>query len=1243
MSENTKNTPTKNLSEDITIGQAMSRDLMPQITDTKSFLQKLRSKGVNHKVETLDTADLKTSQSEFDRDKIKSMVGQKNEPSIVSRDGHILDGHHRAMADDLSKGKTKVIKVDMNILDLISTAKRSSLDEEVTHKEFGPMLDSFVSFASDYLGIDSLPKIRYKESGESFASFGGYNPGTQEIVIQTKGRHPMDVLRTLAHELVHHKQKENGEITLKNAEESGKTGSKIERHANAEAGDMMRHFRKGNEKLFDSGPLVEAFLAEAAVRPKDDVRFKTVILGGGAGSGKDYVLKKVLSGHGLKEVNSDHAFKYLLKKEGLPETVPQSPRRDKIRNKALSLTQVRQNALLAGKRGIVINTTASEPEKITQLKTELERQGHDVKMLFVHTSNEVSRARNEARGKAGGRAVPEEIRSVNWKNAQKAKKHYKKLFGDHYHEVDNSLDMNTASDEQKGAKEAEFTSLYKKIGGWAASKPDNPVGRAQLETELSKRRNRSKKTVKKPATTAAKPKRTIFNVVSPEVNAAAKSLGLAHRGNNYWGPRKKGPGNTPIITHRVNEKGALVKVSPKKTPLIPQPIKEDLRDWFNPKHPEGGWKRINSKGEAIGPCAREKGEPKPKCMSNEKRAKLTKKERAAAVKAKRKHDPNPERKGNPINVSNFGKGRLEEENKPTNPELWARAKSLAKKKFDVYPCVPMDSQAITKEGLKTYEELSIGEEILTYNITKDVLEWKPITHLHFYESAPLKKIYKSTGFSIRATKNHKWVVRTGESYDKVSLVETKDIHKRMRIITCATLENNDGTLLEESWSKKDNWVSKILSWPKTMREVFLASSIVYDGHDVGGSTKIKDRHTFGFSQKNNDHFWAALLAAYLNGYHVSFHEKTESISGASIIRNKKYHGTQNLIIEDDNIEDVWCPTTDNETWVMVQNGFITITGNSAYANGWASKWYKSKGGGWKSVNETFDDYMSNSANRLLGSDSLVKIYKKMTPDQYANDTMIKNTIETHPLVPEETQKKKKKGWKRKKLTQEAGVTASASDSVLVSPTGVGPPSGGGIGPEFGIGRSGMLGIAGTPYGTGMPANFSSFGTYGLVESVETWAKNPKTIAAYRTRYGARADQKLKEDKDKMSGKTLTQLREAWGDRYGAMGTVPATNTNKDEGIAEDSPAWQRKEGKRESGGLNQKGVKSYRRENPGSKLQTAVTTKPSKLKKGSKAAKRRLSFCRRMKGMKAKLTSAKTARDPDSRINKSLRAWNCEE
>lgn len=127
--------------------------------------------------------------------------------------------------------------------------------------------------------------------------------------------------------------------------------------------------------------------------------------------------------------------------------------------------------------------------------------------------------------------------------------------------------------------------------------------------------------------------------------------------------------------------------------------REDLRKWFSKTDPEGDWKRINSKGEVAGPCAREPGEPKPKCMSKEKRAELSKSERAAAVATKRKHDPVADRAGKggkPINVSNYGKGKLsednvdeaeqmDEKNSPTNPALWSRAKSMARSKFDVYP------------------------------------------------------------------------------------------------------------------------------------------------------------------------------------------------------------------------------------------------------------------------------------------------------------------------------------------------------------------------------------------------------------------------------------------------------------------------------------------------------------------------------------------------------------------------------
>jgi hypothetical protein len=96
--------------------------------------------------------------------------------------------------------------------------------------------------------------------------------------------------------------------------------------------------------------------------------------------------------------------------------------------------------------------------------------------------------------------------------------------------------------------------------------------------------------------------------------------------------------------------------------------------------------------------------------------------------------------------------------------------------------------------------------------------------------------------------------------------------------------------------------------------------------------------------------------------------------------------------------------------------------------------------------------------------------------------------------------------------------------------------------------------------------------------------------------------------------------------------------NVDDNELLESAAWRRSAGKSKKGGLNAKGVASYRRENPGSKLQMAVTTKPSKLKAGSKAAKRRKSFCARMGGVKGPM---KKPNGKPTRKALALRKWNC--
>jgi hypothetical protein len=101
---------------------------------------------------------------------------------------------------------------------------------------------------------------------------------------------------------------------------------------------------------------------------------------------------------------------------------------------------------------------------------------------------------------------------------------------------------------------------------------------------------------------------------------------------------------------------------------------------------------------------------------------------------------------------------------------------------------------------------------------------------------------------------------------------------------------------------------------------------------------------------------------------------------------------------------------------------------------------------------------------------------------------------------------------------------------------------------------------------------------------------------------------------------------------------PGSCEKVSEDSVEESAAWQRKEGKNPEGGLNRKGIASYRRENPGSKLSMAVTTPPSKLDPDSKAAKRRKSFCARMSGVDGPM---KKPNGEPTRKALALRKWNC--
>jgi hypothetical protein len=181
-------------------------------------------------------------------------------------------------------------------------------------------------------------------------------------------------------------------------------------------------------------------------------------------------------------------------------------------------------------------------------------------------------------------------------------------------------------------------------------------------------------------------------------------------------------------------------------------------------------------------------------------------------------------------------------------------------------------------------------------------------------------------------------------------------------------------------------------------------------------------------------------------------------------------------------------------------------------------------------------------------------------------------------------------------------------------------------------------VEGWPFGpnTVTPQN-SPTGT----KSVEQDKKYParQNSQPVNVQYGSKGEKKITPMPAGQAGLMQYKYGSTWGmpqyQSYEPEGElVEYSNWREEIGLSED---WQKVNRQDKTDGLSKKAVDAYRREHPGSKLQTAVTEKKPK----GKRAKRRASFCRRMKGMKSKLTSAKTARDPDSRINKALRRWNC--
>ena len=218
--------------------------------------------------------------------------------------------------------------------------------------------------------------------------------------------------------------------------------------------------------------------------------FKAVFLAGGPGSGKSYVAKQIfgipekfnISMSGMKMINQDKEYKFLLKKHGFdPEWLDTYPDdvfqhiTDEMRDFTRDLAVERKKGYMRGKMGMIVDGTGHKFQKIKQHRKELGEAGYDCYMVFVNTSLEVAQARNKERD----RVLPEKLLKKSWEDTRKNLGAYKALFGGNFALVDNSQFL-----DEKEAKR-KFNGLAKNyIQQWSTEPIKNPIGQHWVQDQF---------------------------------------------------------------------------------------------------------------------------------------------------------------------------------------------------------------------------------------------------------------------------------------------------------------------------------------------------------------------------------------------------------------------------------------------------------------------------------------------------------------------------------------------------------------------------------------------------------------------------------------------------------------------------------------------------------------------------------------------------------------------------------------
>lgn len=264
-----------------------------------------------------------------------------------------------------------------------------------------------------------------------------------------------------------------------------------------------------------------------------------------------------------------------------------------------------------------------------------------------------------------------------------------------------------------------------------------------------------------------------------------------------------------------------------------------------------------------------------------------------------------------------------------NIEVLGLANKPAAKK--AYYCVPMETMALTKNGWKFYEEIEVGELILTYNQALNVKEWQPVLEKVKFDDAPIVEMGHSR-YSVKSTPNHRWFTEHRLTHAP-TVTTTEDMNTMQNIIVNAPFLGDEQPSDEGYMSYPKygtDWVAKVLAMSHKEREAFLAGFCIADGYQ-------NDRDVWLWSQLRGPLFEGALLASYLvhdGVINVNSRIQENGNEIATVTLNKKQHvSTAHFEYRELERQPVWCVRTENESWVMRQGDVITITGNTIMMGG----------------------------------------------------------------------------------------------------------------------------------------------------------------------------------------------------------------------------------------------------------------------------------------------------------------------